>query len=111
MNNKGQALIEFILILPIFLMIVFVVVDFGTIFSSKAKLENDSYDIIELIESNTSIEEIKQLYNNVNINTTIKDNYQTIHISKKVNLITPGIYRILDDPFMIEIERVIPYET
>lgn len=111
MNKKGQALIEFILILPIFIMLVFIIVDFGTIFSSKAKLENESYDIVELIGNNTSIEEVRNLYENLEINISIKNNYQTVYISEEVKLITPGIYRILDNPFNIEIERIIPYET
>ena len=36
LNNKGQALIEFVLILPIFLMILFVIIDFGMIFNAKS---------------------------------------------------------------------------
>ena len=32
MNNKGQALIEFVLILPVFLFILFAVIDFGMIY-------------------------------------------------------------------------------
>lgn len=45
MNKKGQALIEFVLILPIFLMILFVIVDFGNLLYSKNKLQNQSTDI------------------------------------------------------------------
>ena len=36
MNRKGQALIEFVLILPVFLMILFLVIDFGTIYCADA---------------------------------------------------------------------------
>ena len=35
MNRKGQALVEFVLILPIFIMILFSIVDFGMIFNKK----------------------------------------------------------------------------
>ena len=111
MNNKGQALVEFVLILPIFLMILFVIVDFGMIFSSKARLENDSYDIIELIKNGTSLEEVRNIYDDVKINVSIKGEYQVVSVEKKINLITPGIYRILDDPYPIEVERAIPYEA
>ena len=34
-NEKGQALVEFIIILPVFLLLVFCVVDFGRIISLK----------------------------------------------------------------------------
>lgn len=111
MNNKGQALVEFVLILPVFLMILFVIVDFGMIFSSKAKLENDSYDIIELFQNGTSVEELRTLYSDVSINVSIKGGYQVVSVEKEVNLITPGIYRILDNPYLVEVERTIPYEA
>ena len=51
MNNKGQALIEFVLILPIFILILFSVIDFGIIFNKKSNLENDSVDIINLFKN------------------------------------------------------------
>ena len=35
MNNKGQALVEFVLILPVFIFILFAVYDIGMIFNKK----------------------------------------------------------------------------
>ena len=61
MNRSGQALVEFVLILPIFLFILFIIVDFGIIFSAKNSLENNSVDIINLLENNTSIDEIENI--------------------------------------------------
>ena len=52
MNRKGQALVEFVLILPIFIMILFVIYDFGNIFSNKSKLENISSDIVDMYNNN-----------------------------------------------------------
>ena len=40
MNKKGQALVEFIVILPVIIFIVMMIVDFMTIFSYKNKLES-----------------------------------------------------------------------
>lgn len=111
MNNKGQALIEFILILPLFLMILFVMVDFGVIFSSKSKLENSSYDIVELLNDGTSIEEIRSIYPDLEVNLIVQNSYMKLSLDQKVDLITPGLNRILDDPYPISVERVIPYET
>ena len=34
MNRKGQALVEFVLIMPVLIFIIFVIVDFGTIFNN-----------------------------------------------------------------------------
>ena len=36
-NNKGQALVEFIIVLPILLLIIISIVDFGNIISKKYK--------------------------------------------------------------------------
>ena len=62
MNRKGQALVEFVLILPIFIMILFSIVDFGMIFNKKNELENISIDIMNLLNNNNKIEEIQKEY-------------------------------------------------
>lgn len=109
MNNKGQALIEFVLILPVFLFILFAIIDFGIIFSTKSNLENDSVDIIGLYKNGTSLEELKNKYTDNDINISIEEDYYTISISTTINLITPGFNRIFGDPYVINVERVVPY--
>ena len=46
MNKKGQALIEFIIILPIFIMMMLAVFDCVRIYSEKSKLESIIEDVI-----------------------------------------------------------------
>ena len=108
MNNKGQALIEFVLILPVFLFILFAIIDFGIIFNSKSNLENDSADIIELFKNGTSIEEIKEIYTNNSIKLSNNGDYYTFTITTSVNLITPGLNKVLGNPYTINVERVVP---
>ena len=67
MNRKGQALVEFVLILPIFLLILFAVVDFGMILSNKNELENISVDVVSMIKNNDNLDNIRLLYPDVNI--------------------------------------------
>ena len=110
MNRRGQALVEFILILPIFIMLMFVIIDFGMVFNEKNKLENKSMEIIEFINQRKEIDEIKTMYPDYDISVNNKDDYMTITISYKVNLITPGSNIILDNPFQIKVVRYIPYE-
>ena len=62
MNRKGQALIEFVLILPVFLLILFVIVDFGNIFHSKYELQNSSTDIVRLVQKGSDEYEILKIY-------------------------------------------------
>ena len=109
MNTKGQALIEFVLILPIFLFILFAVIDFGMIFSSKSKLENDSADIIDLYKNGTSIDKIKYMYKDIDINIIDDGEYYKFNISSSVNIITPGLNKIFGDPYFVKVERVVPH--
>ncbi|MBQ2873075.1 MAG: pilus assembly protein [Bacilli bacterium] len=109
MNRKGQALIEFVLILPVLIFVLFSVIDFGIIFSTKNTLENDSVDIVNLFKNGTSLEEIKAMYNNNDINISTDGEYYTFMITTSVNLITPGLNKILGDPYLINVERIVPY--
>ena len=108
MNRKGQALVEFVLILPIFIMILFSIVAFGMIFNKKNELENISIDIINLLNNNNKIEEIQKEYPKVDIKLTNEEKYTIVEISAKVNIITPGLNRVLGNPYIVKVERKIP---
>lgn len=109
MNRKGQALVEFVLILPVFIMILFVIYDFGNIFSNKNKLENISADIVELYKNNTNKADIMAEYSDLDISfNNYKDKYTKIIIKKDVKVITPGLDRILGKKYEIVVERVVP---
>ena len=110
-NNKGQALVEFILILPVILAILLVIIDLGKIFNEKNTLENTSIDIIELYKNGKSIDEIKNKYRDISITTNIENNYLTLKLKKEIEIITPGLNIVLDNPYPIEVERVVYYET
>lgn len=110
MNRKGQALVEFVLILPVFIFLLFAIYDFGMIFSTKTKLENDSTDIILLYKNGTTIDGIKSVYPAINIDITRDNGYDNIVIIENIKLITPGLDRILGNPYKVIVERYIPYE-
>lgn len=107
MNRKGQALVEFILILPIFLFIMFAIVDFGMIFSKKNELENISFDVVTMVKNNVDISEIKDRYSDIVINISSDDKYTVISISSDIDIITPGLNRIFGDPYNVIVERTI----
>ena len=109
MNRKGQALVEFVLILPVFLFILFAIIDFGVIFSTKNNLESDSYDIINMFYNGASIDEINKIYDDNKIYVVKEDEYYRINISTSIKLITPGFNRLFGNPYVIDIERVVPY--
>ena len=57
-NNKGQALVEFVLILPIFIFLVFLSVDIGRIIYAKNHLESELNETVTLLEDKKSYEYI-----------------------------------------------------
>ena len=109
MNNKGQALVEFILILPVFIMILFVIIDFGMIFNKKSNLEGISNDAVLIYKENKSLVEIQKLYKDIQIELVNVNDYTKLVFKDKVNIVTPGMNRVFGDPYVITIERVIPY--
>lgn len=108
MNRKGQALVEFVFILPIFILMLFAIVDFGMILSKKNELENISVDVTAMIKNSDNIDDIKNLYPKVKINISSDDKYTKIIISDEVDIMTPGLNRILGNPYNIKVERTIP---
>ena len=108
--NKGQALVEFVLILPIFIFLLFSIYDFGMIFNRKNSLESSSTDIIELYKTGKTIDEINGLYTNLTINMESDDKYDKIVVEDKVKLITPGFNRIFGNPYKIQVVRYIANE-
>lgn len=107
MNRRGQALVEFILILPIFIFLILAVYDFGMIFTKKNSLENNSADIVDMYKNGSTVQDINNLYSSLSISTVNDDKYTKIIVSDKVKLVTPGFNRIFGNPYQIEVERYI----
>lgn len=111
MNRRGQALIEFVLILPVFIFLVFIVYDFGMIYNKKSSLENKSSDIVSLYRSGETIDEIRTIYPDLDIRIEQDGEYNKIKLTDNVKIITPGLNRILGNPHKIIVERYLPNES
>lgn len=113
MNKKGQALVEFIIILPIIIFILLAIIDYGTISHTKNKLENITTDISSMIKNNETDEEIINFVNDndnsLNVDIKREDKYINLKLYKKYNYITPGLNKIFKTD-RIELERKIYYE-
>lgn len=111
LNEKGQALVEFVLILPIFLFMIFAMVDVGMIIYSKHKLESNSNDIIEMLDNGEDIVTITSRYDddfkNLQITVTNEGKYTNVTIKNDFNLITPGLNYLFHNPYIIKVERSI----
>ena len=112
LKNKGQALVEFVIILPIVLMIIFVIIDFSNNFYQKNNLEGITNDIVSLKEEGKSNDYIEHVINDKNVKVDFVPFTDTLKIktSKKVKLITPFSSLFFDNPFIIKTERTILYE-
>lgn len=108
MNNKGQALIEFVMIIPIFLFIALGMVDFGNILHQKYRLENDLDYIVDLYQENKQSDINNYVFKNkINVNYENSDEFVMIELSKKINITTPGLNLILKEPYYVTVERYI----
>ena len=108
MNRKGQALIEFIIIIPILILIISGIIDFGNIIYEKYKLQNDLDTIQELYVLRKDNDINNYLTNkNININIDNDDNYTTITLSKNISINTIIINNLIGNPYKIEVSKVI----
>ena len=112
MNKKGQALVEFIIILPIFLVLVLGVVDIGKILYNKTMLEGAITDAISWYENGHTIEEIEEKIGMEQVMVDIKNDaeYIEFHLIKNIDLVTPGLNLIFDNPYQLDVSRSISHE-
>lgn len=116
MKNKqsGQALIEFVIILPVIILLIFSFIDLGRIVLENNRLENLTTIVINKYKETNDYEETKKYINsledNINLDISISDNLLTISLSKDISLVTPGLNNILDNPYIVKSERVVNYE-
>ena len=113
-NNKGQSLVMFVLIIPIFLLILTLVYDVGNAIYEKDRLSNTNYltieyglnnidtvtenDLKNLIEQNTS--NLKYIY------VTIEENQIEIKMEKDAKSIIGKMFNFnLVKPFITRLNQ------
>lgn len=107
-NNKGQALIEFVLVLPVLLLILISVVDFGNIIMKKYSLENEIDTVSEMYKSGNTGYIYTYLNNkNITINYKIEEKFTTIKLSRDVKINSPAIVLIFGKNYEITTEKSI----
>ncbi|MDD2435223.1 MAG: TadE/TadG family type IV pilus assembly protein [Bacilli bacterium] len=108
MNKKGQALVEFILILPIFVMFLLSMLDFANVIYRKYHLENDLDYIVDLYrQAKTTEINIYAQSEEIRVDYQVVGDKTTVILYKNVDIITPGASLIFDDPYTVEVKRVI----
>ena len=105
MKKKGQALVEFILILPIFLIIIVTIIELGSINYQKLKLESDLETVVNMYLKD---EDSTNYLNSNDLKMNIKKNESkiTIELKKNVKIITPVLKLINGSTEELKTERV-----
>ena len=97
MNKKGQALIEFIIILPIFIMMMLAVFDCVRIYSEKSKLEGILEDVI--LDDNT--------YSDVNVTKNSVSKGTEYVVSKDIEIYSPVVSVVTGTKYNIVVKRIV----
>lgn len=107
-SNKGQALVEFVIILPVALILLFSIIDFGRVISLKSELESVASDSVTFYQDGRTLEDIKRLIklDDVSISINEQGEYTSIEVEKEIKPITPGLSYIAKDVFDVKISRV-----
>ncbi len=114
-NNKGQALIEFVIILPVIILLFFSFIDLGRIILENNKLEGITSIAIEEYQKDKDYDDIENYladmgYKNITVDIYKNGDITTITLTKNVDLITPGMDKIIADPYVVKVERTINNE-
>lgn len=91
-NKKGQALIEFIIILPVFVMIMVSVFDYVRIYNEKSMLESVIEEVI-----------IDDDYENNDVDITKNEN--DYKVSKEITIYSPLLTPFLGNTYKVSVER------
>ena len=97
MNKKGQALIEFIIILPIFIMILLAACDYVRIMQVKMRLETEIENVI--LDSGYKLDEDTLL------EKSSDNNIAKYNLSEKVEIYSPLLTPVISSTYQVKVER------
>ena len=108
MKEQGQALVEFILIMPIILLVFIALIDIGSIFVQKYDLNNTLETAAELYQ-NEDDKKLKAYIAKEEVNYEVIENADlaTIKLKKGIKINAPGLAQVLGKNYTIEAEKTI----
>ncbi len=116
LNNKGQSLVLFIVLLPILLLVIVLVVDVGTIMTSKQDLNNINYMMVDYGLSNLGKENLEEEIRKYivlndseidNMDIRVVDNEVYINMKKTEKSLIAHIFNIKDFEIVSEYKGTI----
>ena len=105
MNKKGQALVEFVLIFPLFLIIICTIIELGSINYQKLKLESDLDTIVNMYLRDSDLNGYLA-NNNLKMNLKKDEDQITIELKKKIEIVTPVLKSIYSSNYELKTERM-----
>ena len=107
-NNKGQALVEFIIIMPIFLLILITIIDYSNVIFKKYSLERDMDTISDMYkDNNLTLINNYASEKNIEVEYEEESNLTVINASMSVKVISPILSRVLGNPYTIKVSKSI----
>lgn len=105
-NKNGQALVEFVIILPVLLLIVISIIDFGSLLHQKYQLEQKLDYVSDLyIAGQTAMIEEEKQQSKIILEIEDAKPMMKIKLRKKANLSSPVLRKIFGNNYYIETSR------
>ncbi|SHH95359.1 TadE/TadG family type IV pilus assembly protein [Clostridium grantii] len=123
--KKGQAMVEIAIILPIFLLLLCAVLDFGRILYASINLNmitqeavrmgglgKSDYEIMQYVNEQVKLPDKDTMIVNINPSDSSRDSgdYLTLKITYEVKYITPIIGNVINSPFQVVTQSTIRVE-
>lgn len=124
-SQKGQAIVEMALVLPILLLIVFGIMEFGRVFNAYLVITNASREgarqgvvggtdtqITDSVKAAAGTLDLSKLTVTINPTATsrVRGAQLTVQVGYSVKIYTPIISNIIGDPFPINAQTVMRVE-
>jgi len=124
-NSKGQAMVELVLILPILLLLIFGIIEFGRIFSTqliitssareavrKAAVGATDADILLNAKNSASVLDSSQMVVTITPAESARSRGDavTVYIEYPVKIYAPIISNFVGDPYLVSAQAVMRVE-
>lgn len=107
-ENRGQALVEFIIIIPVLVLVISALIDFGNIIYQKYQLEGE-LDLVTDMYQNNELDKMNTYVSDINASIKIeKDNqFITVILTKDVNINTIILNNVIGQKYPISVKKSI----
>ena len=105
-NSEGQALVEFIIILPIVLLLIISIIDFANIILKKYDLQNDM-DVVSDMYNDNNYTGINDYIDkkNITVSYDVDGDFLDIELNKKIDIYSPALVVVFGKTYNVNIKK------